>query len=105
MSSPRVEALREFIRQRPGDPFPRYALAMEHKNAGQLEEASALFDELMTASPEYTAAYLHAGGVLVSLGRAEEARAVFQRGIAACLRGADAHARSELEAALATLAP
>jgi Tfp pilus assembly protein PilF len=105
MGSARVDALREFIRQRPTDPFPRYALALEYKNGGQLEEARALLEELMATSPEYTAAYLHAGNVLVSLGRHDDARGVFQRGIAACLRGADAHARSELETALAALSP
>jgi tetratricopeptide (TPR) repeat protein len=105
VGSPRVDALKEFIRQRPADPFPRYALALEYKNNGLLEEARALFEELMAASPDYTAAYLHAGSVLVSLGRHDDARGVFQRGIAACLRSADAHARGELETALATLSP
>ena len=99
----RVEALRTFIAQRPADPFPRYALALEYKNGGRLEEAREAFEALMTAHPGYTAAYLHAGQNLVALGRALEARAVYQRGLDACARAGDAHARGELEGALALL--
>lgn len=92
-----------FIQQNPDDPFPRYALAQEYKNAGRLEEARATFEHLMTATPDYTATYLHAGNVLVALGRAPEAADVYRRGIAVCARRGDAHARGELEGALATL--
>ena len=52
MAPSRIDLLLEFIRQKPGDPFPRYALAMEYKNADRLEEARQIFDELMTTSPE-----------------------------------------------------
>ena len=103
MAVARIEALLAFIKQSPADPFPRYALALEYKNAGRLEEARATFAELMTANPDYTPAYLHAGGVLLALGRAAEAREVYGHGIAACVRRGDAHARSELEGALAAL--
>ena len=95
--------LKEFIAARPGDPFPRYALALEYKNGGRLDEARAEFDTLMTAHPDYTAAYLHAGNTLLALGLRDEARAIYERGIEACARGGDAHARGELEGALAAL--
>lgn len=92
-----------FIQQKPDDPFPRYALAQEYKNAGRLEDARTTFESLMASAPDYTATYLHAGNVLVSLGRGAEALDVYRRGIAACVRRGDAHARGELEGALATL--
>ena len=94
-----------FIRQRPDDPFPRYALALEYKNAGRLDEARQVFAELMVASPSYTATYLHAGNVLVALGRPDEARQVYEAGVAACARAGDTHARGEIEGALAGLPP
>lgn len=97
--------LQAFIRQRPDDPFPRYALALEYKNAGTLEEARQAFAELMAAMPDYTATYLHAGNVLVSLARPDEARQVYESGVAACRRTGDTHARGELEGALANLPP
>jgi hypothetical protein len=57
----------------------------------------------MREHPDYTAAYLHAGNVALSLGARDEAEAVYRSGIAACVRRGDAHARGELEGALAAL--
>ena len=91
--------------QRPGDPFPHYGLALEYKNAGRLAEADETFAALMEKHPTYTAAYLHAGNNLVALGRTDDARAVYTRGIEACIKGGDAHARGEIEGALAALPP
>jgi tetratricopeptide (TPR) repeat protein len=99
----RLETIQGFIDQRPNDPFPRYALAQEYKNAGRLAEAEATFTELLAAHPTYTAGYLHAGNTLVALGRVDDARAVYQRGVEACARAGDSHARGELEGALAGL--
>jgi tetratricopeptide (TPR) repeat protein len=92
-----------FIRAKPDDPFPRYALALEYKNAGRLDDARVTFGDLMAAIPDYTATYLHAGNVLVALGKREDARAIYERGIEVCGRRGDAHARGELEGALAAL--
>jgi len=103
MALSRIEALLGFIQQKPQDPFPRYALALEYKNGGRLDEARATFDALMSAHPDYTAAYLHAGNTLLALGLRDDARAVYQRGVEACVRRGDAHARGELEGALASL--
>ena len=61
-------------RRVPTDPFPRYGLAQEYKNAGQLAEAREEFETLMRDHPDYTAAYLHAGNVLLALGERDEAR-------------------------------
>lgn len=99
----RIETLRAFIAQRPSDPFPRYALALEYKNAGRLAEARETFEALMTAHPTYTAAYLHAGNTLLALGLRAEAQAIYARGVEACVKAGDAHARGELEGALAAL--
>jgi len=103
MAFSRIDALVGFIQQKPQDPFPRYALALEYKNAGRLDEARATFDALMSAHPDYTAAYLHAGNTLLALGLRDDARAVYQRGVDVCVRRGDAHARGELEGALASL--
>ena len=99
----RIEALLGFIRANPQDPFPRYALALEYKNSGRLDDARTTFEALMAADPDYTAAYLHAGNTLVALGLRDEARAIYQRGVEACLRRGDTHARGELEGALASV--
>jgi Tfp pilus assembly protein PilF len=95
--------LQSFIAQKPSDPFPRYALALEFKNAGRLEEAAALFGDLMSKDPDYTATYLHAGNLLVTMGQKDQARGVYEAGIAAASRRGDTHARGELEGALGSL--
>ena len=100
----RAEILKKFIAAHPADPFPRYGLAQEYKNAGQLAEARAEFAVLMRDHPDYTAAYLHAGNVVLALGERDEARSIFERGIEACRRRGDGHAMSELEGALSAFA-
>lgn len=99
----RIEQLEQFVAQRPDDPFPRYGLALELKNAGRLDDADRQFAELMTRFPDYTAAYLHAGNVKRALHQRDEAASIYEKGIEACARKGDAHARGELEAALAAL--
>lgn len=99
----RIAHLKSFIDQQPADPFPRYGLAMEFRNTGDLEQAQAAFDELAESFPDYLAAYLMAGNNLVDLGRPHDAAARYRRGIEIAGKQGDGHARSELEAALAEL--
>jgi predicted Zn-dependent protease len=99
----RIEQLQTFVAQSPNDPFPRYGLAIEYKNAGRLDDAARAFAELLGRFPDYTAAYLHAGTVLLELRRRAEAEAVWRAGVEACARKRDLHAKGELEAALENL--
>jgi tetratricopeptide (TPR) repeat protein len=73
---------------------------MEHVNRGELEAAVSEFDALLSADPDYVAGYYHAGRTLEKLGRTDDARSTYERGIAAARRKGDDHARSELQAAL-----
>jgi tetratricopeptide (TPR) repeat protein len=91
------------VAQNPGDSFSRYGLAMELRNAGDMEGALREFGELRRLNPDYTATYFHAGQTLERLGRIEEARAIYQEGIAVTTRTGDQHARGELEGALGLL--
>ena len=95
--------LREFIAGSPDDPFPRYGLALELKNAGRPDEAATVFAELLARFPDYAPAYLHAGSNLAALGRRTEAMSVYRAGIEACTRKRDDHAKGEIQAALADL--
>ena len=97
----RIDALTAFIAGHPNEPFPRYALALEYKNANRFVEAREAFAHLMREHADYVATYLHAGNTELALGERAAARAIFARGIEACTRRGDAHARGELESALA----
>jgi Tfp pilus assembly protein PilF len=99
----RKQQLEEMLAEDPHDPFLRYGLAMEYVSTGADAEAVRCLHELVAASPDYVPAYLQAGLALVRLGRPEEARAVYRRGIAAAQQQGDQHAWEEMNGLLASL--
>jgi len=96
----RVEALKNLLAQNPGDNFVRYGLAQALASRGEYENAIAEYEQLLRMNPDYAAAYYHAGQALERLGRLDEARSIYQRGIEVTARLGDAHACSELQAVL-----
>ena len=96
----RIDVLKSMVEQSPADAFARYGLAMEYANSGDLGQAMSEFDQLLAANPDYAAGYYHAGRTLEKLGRIDEARAMYERGIAVTSRTGDGHTRGELQAAL-----
>lgn len=100
----RIATFQSFIARSPRDPFPRYGLAMEFRTRGDLAAAWQAFETLLAEHPTYIPAYLMAGQTLVALGRRDQAAQVYRDGIAKATVGGDAHARGELEGALAELA-
>jgi predicted Zn-dependent protease len=87
----------------PGDPFPRYGLAMEYKNLGDHAEARGCFSELEKSHPDYVPQYLMHGQLLVELGERAEAKRVFTAGIERAAQARNFHAQSEMQAALERL--
>lgn len=99
----RIEEFQKFIKDRPLDPMPRYALAMELKNRDRLEESIQAFRELIEKFPDYPAAYYQGAMVLISLKRTDEAKEMLKAGIEAAEKKGDFHTRSEMEDALDSL--
>lgn len=102
--SSRLQSLRALAEQQPSNTFVIYGLAMEYVNAGELEAAIVEFNRVLGINPDYAAAYYHAGQTLEKLGRPQDAAALYRNGIDATRRTGDAHAQSELQAALDILA-
>ena len=100
MATNRMEVLKNMLAQNPQDSFARYGLAMEHVNRGEMESALGEFRILLDHNPNYAAAYFHGGQALEKLGRIEDARAFYQKGIEVTARLGDRHTQSELQAAL-----
>jgi tetratricopeptide (TPR) repeat protein len=73
---------------------------MELVNTGDAEAAVVEFEQLLASHPDYTYGYFHGGRALEGLGRLEEARALYERGIEASRRKGDAKALNEIQAAL-----
>lgn len=101
MAFDRLASLRTIIARTPGDPFPRYGLAMELRSRGELADAAAAFAELVAAFPDYVPSYLMYGGLLAALGRKDDSVATLRRGVEVATVRGDGHAKKELEAALA----
>jgi len=100
MSSTRLDTLKSMVEQNPADSFLRYGLAMEYRNSGDLEGAMREFRGLIAANPDYSAAYFHGGQTLEKMGRLEEAREFYEIGVEVTRRKGEAHALSEMQAAL-----
>jgi Tfp pilus assembly protein PilF len=100
MTNNRLEILRGMITANPNDSFARYGLAMEYVKNGDLEDAAREFKQLLEANPNYAAGYFHGGQVLEKLGKIDEARALYQKGIEVTTASGDLHTRSELQAAM-----
>ncbi len=98
-----MEILKSMLAQNPRDSFARYGLAMEYVINGELEPAVAEFGILLEYDPDYAAAYFHGGQALEKLGRIEDAREIYRKGIETTSRTGDDHTKSELEAALEML--
>ena len=100
MTNNRLDVLRGMVATNPNDSFARYGLAMEYVKSGNLQEAAAEFNKLLELNPNYPAAYFHGGQALEKLGKLDEAREIYQKGIQVTTAMGDFHTRSELQAAL-----
>jgi tetratricopeptide (TPR) repeat protein len=96
----RLEVLQNMVTQNPKDSFSRYGLAMEYANSGALAKAVEEYEALLSFNPDYAAAYYHGGQALEKLGRLDDARQMYARGLEATRRTGDSHTNSELQAAL-----
>ena len=103
MPSARAEILKTMVDQDPANAFTRYGLAMELVNSGEPELAIPQFEALLQHNPNYAAGYFHGGQTLEKLGRTDDAKDLYRKGIDVTRTTGDAHTRSELEGALAQL--
>jgi Tfp pilus assembly protein PilF len=100
MATNRLEILRSMVEQKPSDAFSRYGLAMEYVRSGDLLAAVDEFVKLLDHNPNYAAAYFHGAQTLEKLGRIDEAKGLYRRGIEVTSAMGDDHTCSELQAAL-----
>jgi len=103
MATNRLEILQQMVAQDPKNTFARYGLAMEYVNNSQIENAVAEFEALIRQDDNYAAAYYHGGQALEKLGKFEEARSMYEKGVEASNRKGDPHTRAEIEAAMSLL--
>ena len=98
-----MRQLQQMLQRQPDDPFLLYGVAMEHKKAGDAGAALEYLQQVTAKDPNYCYAYYQRGMVHESQGDTEAARAAYREGIQASERAGDAHAKSEIEAAMEML--
>jgi len=103
MGTTRLEILQSMVNQNPADSFSRYGLAMEYAKSGALDLALDQFVQLLDHNPNYVAGYFHGGQTLEKLGRVDEAKGLYRKGIEIAGAIGDEHTQNELQAALTML--
>jgi predicted Zn-dependent protease len=96
MSTDRLAQLQAMLAEEPGDPFLRYAIALEHKRHGRMNEAIGDLEGLLTDRPEHVPSYYQLAVLLVEQGRGQEAITTCEAGSLQALVQGDRKARSEL---------
>lgn len=86
MESSRIDSLRKLAEERPDDPRPRFGLALEFERAGRWEEMIAELRAYLARTDDEGNAYGRLGHALRELGRDDEAREAYRRGIEAANR-------------------
>lgn len=82
------------------DSFAWYALGLEYKGLGRIDDAVKTFERLREKDAGYVAMYLMCGTMLLDAGRANDARGWLTQGIETATKAGDGKARGELEDAL-----
>ncbi len=96
----RKKELTRLLDREPGDPFLRYALAMEHKKAGKLDDALEWFNKTLEADASYCYAHYQIGQVHEENEDTAAASKAYETGITAAKKHGDAHAAGEMQVAL-----
>src|SRR3954469_15913009 len=103
VTSERMKSLQTMLQKEPDDLFLLYAIALEHKKAGDFADALRYLGEVLKRDALYCVAYHQAAQVHELAGEPEAAKQAYRDGIAAAQRKGDLHAKEEMESALAML--
>jgi Tfp pilus assembly protein PilF len=95
----KIENLKSFLINSPGDSFLKHALALEYIKLGEEAEARKLFLEILEHDPSYIGSYYHLARLLERTGETENAKNWYERGMIAAKQAGDIHAYNELQAA------
>lgn len=100
----RIEKLKAFLTQNPADSFVQHALALEYVKLNDDAAAKAQWEQLLARDEHYVGSYYHLAKLLERGGAAEEALALYQKGMQVARQSGDRHAYNELQMAYEELA-
>ncbi len=99
MNIKRLELLKDFLQEKPNDPFLKYALAKEYEKGGEEATAIAMFEALIDEHPDYVGTYYHLGKIYERKGDFEQAISIYENGMTEAKKAGDQHALGELAGA------
>lgn len=100
MSSDRRDALQRMLQRNPDDPRPRLGLAMEYEKAGRWADVVRELEAYLARTDDQGNAWGRLAYALRQLGRDQQARAAYQRGIDAANQHGHPGMAAEFEEAL-----
>jgi tetratricopeptide (TPR) repeat protein len=92
----RIAMLKSFVEQEPDNPFNYYALALENIDL-DVNSATIYFEKLLKEYPDYLPTYFHAGSFFAELGKIDEAKSIYEKGILLAESQNDEKALKELK--------
>jgi Tfp pilus assembly protein PilF len=95
----RIEKLKEYLVETPGDSFLRHALALEYIKLGKDGEAREQFETLLAADPGYVGSYYHLAKLMERNNEIEGAIKIYETGMEQAKKAGDKHAYGELRGA------
>ena len=95
----KIEKLKSFLANSPGDSFLKHALALEYIKLGDEAQARKLFLEILERDPSYIGSYYHLARLLERTGETENAKNWYEKGMIAARQAGDTHAYNELQVA------
>ncbi len=98
--SDRLQKLQQMLAKSPADTFLLYAIAQEHKKAGDYPAALDYFNQVLKHDPAYCVAYHQAALTYEAAGDNDTAKKWYRDCIAAAQKKGDLHAKEEMVAAL-----
>lgn len=92
----RLELLKQFTQDEPGNPFNWYALAIEYRESNP-SRAMELFQLVLDQHPSYLATYLPAAHLFAEHDRLQLAQETFEKGIDLAKKEDNRKAHQELQ--------
>jgi predicted Zn-dependent protease len=101
--SKRLAMLEQLTSSGKADAFTLYALALEYKSLGRVDDALRTFQSLREKDPGYIPMYLMAGSMLIEAGREQEGREWLQDGKERAHGVGNTHAWDEMDGLLQSI--
>ena len=92
----RIEQLKSFLQESPGDNFLIHALALEFIKTGDDQSGLSYFLSNLESNPQYIPTYYHLGKLYERAGETQKAIGIYAQGMEIAKASGDNHAFSEL---------